>query len=161
MTEESHEEPELPTYCLRWGIKSSFLGYVARMPDGRAYLGGGAAVNDRQELLFPLTSAEDGTFAFGGTVTFSGHFGMLFVQVAEPAIVVRDGEAEMTVADPESKDGKRVQLVTFALTGPSVEDDVERWEATDVRLAQEGVDLFGEVYQAGEQFSPLTITVPR
>lgn len=161
MTEESNEEPALPTHCLRWGIKSSFLGYVGRMPDGKAYLGGGAAANERNELFFPLTSAENGTFAFGGTVTFTGHFGMLYVQVAEPAIVVRDGEAEMTVADPESKDGKRVRLVTFALTGPSVEDDVERWAATEVVLAPEGVELFGEVYQAGEQFEPLTITVPR
>lgn len=155
--------PVLPTYHLCWGIKSSFLAYVSRMPDGRAYLGSGAAVNERTELLFPLdeeAAAEDGTFAFGGKVTFSGHFGMLYVQVAEPRIVVRDGEAEMTVVDPESKDGDRVRLVTFALTGPSVEDDVERWEAADVSLAPEGVALFGEVYQAGEQFAPLTITVP-
>jgi len=163
MTEEPREDAALPPHCLRWGIKASFLGYVARMPDGRAYLGSGAAVNDRNEMLFPLDeeASEDGTFAFGGDVRFSGHFGMLFVQISEPRIVVREGEAEMTVVDPESEDGKRVRLVTFALTGPSAEDDLERWEAADVRLTEEGVALFGEVYQAGEQFAPLTVTVPR
>lgn len=161
MTEESQEVPAPPTHHLRWGIKSSFLGYVSRMPDGRAYLGNGATVNELNEMLFPLTSAEDGTFSFGGTVTFSGHFGMLFVQVAEPRIVVRDGEAEMTVADPESKEGGRLRLVTFALTGPETEGDLEHWTAADVRLTQEGVPVFGDVYQAGEQFAPLTIIVPR
>lgn len=160
MTEESPDVPEPPIHHLRWGIKSSFLGYVSRMPDGRAYLGNGAAVNEHNELLFPLTSAEDGTFTFGGTVTFSGHFGMLFVQVAEPRIAVRDGEAEMTVADPESDDGGRLRLVTFGLTGPAPEGDLEHWTAADVRLTEEGVPVFGDVYQAGEQFAPLTITVP-
>ena len=167
MSEESTgrpEAPELPPYGLRWAVKSSFVGYVARMPDGRAYVGSGAAVNERNELVFPLdeeasTGAE--TFSFGGDVRFTGHFGMLFVQIAEPRIEVREGEAEMTVRNPESKEGKRLRLVTFALTGPQAQDDVERWEATDVRLTPEGVDLFGDVYQAGEPFEPLTITTPR
>ncbi|MBK1787090.1 HtaA domain-containing protein [Prauserella cavernicola] len=167
MTEDSPGEqdtPAPPPYGLNWAIKASFIGYVARMPDGRAYLGAGAAVTERNELAFPLdadTAPEDGVFAFGGDVRFSGHFGLMFVQIAQPRVVVRDGDAEMTVLDPASKEGKRLRLVTFGLTGPHVEDGLARWEATDVRLAPDGVELFGDVYVEGEPFEPLTITVPR
>lgn len=157
-------ETPLPQFGLRWGIKTSFVGYVARMPDGRAYVGAGAAVNDRNELIFPLdeeTTAAPATFAFGGDVRFTGHFGLLFVQIAQPRVVVHEGEAELTVVDPGSKEGKRLRLVTFGLLGPEREDGLERWAATDVRLTPEGVEVFGDVYQPGEPFEPLTITVPR
>ncbi|WP_236794671.1 HtaA domain-containing protein [Amycolatopsis sp. GM8] len=169
MTQESATQAEdmpIPPYGLRWGVKTSFVGYVARMPDGQAYLGEGAAVNERNELIFPLseeTPAEadaEQAFAFGGDVRFSGHFGMLFVRIAEPRIAVRGGEAELTVVDPESEEDKRLRLVTFTLTGPETEDGTERWEGADVRLTAEGVELFGDVYQAGEPFEPLTVTVP-
>ncbi|HEY3712063.1 MAG TPA: HtaA domain-containing protein [Amycolatopsis sp.] len=167
MTDAPGDEPQEvvpPTYCLRWGVKSSFLGYVARMPDGRAYLGSGATVNDRNELLFPLdaeAAAEDDLkFAFGGDVRFSGHYGLLFVQIAQPRVYVREGEAELTIVDSESKEPKRVRLATFSLTGPETEDGVDRWSATDVRLAPESVDLFGGSYQPGEPLEELTITVP-
>src|SRR5690606_23326833 len=101
-------ETPRPRFGLQWGIKSSFLDYVTRMPDGRALAGAGVTVNERGELVFPFdeeaTSSPE-TFAFGGDVRFSGHFGLLFVQIALPHIVVRDGVGEMTVLDPGSKDG--------------------------------------------------------
>lgn len=157
-------ETPRPRFGLQWGIKSSFLDYVTRMPDGRALAGAGVTVNERGELVFPFdeeaTSSPE-TFAFGGDVRFSGHFGLLFVQIALPHIVVRDGVGEMTVLDPGSKDGTRLHLVTLGLTGPRSEDGLDRWEATDVRLTPEGVELFGDVYQVGEPFEPLTITIPR
>ncbi|MDT8911926.1 HtaA domain-containing protein [Amycolatopsis sp. PS_44_ISF1] len=167
MTEDAGAAPEAaapPIHCLRWAVKSSFLGYVARMPDGRAYLGRGAAVNDRNELLFPLdadAAAEPGLkFAFGGDVRFSGHYGLLFVQIAEPRVYLREGAAELTVVDPESKEPQRLRLATFTLTGPETADGLDHWHATDVRLAPESVDLFGGSYQPGEPLEELTITVP-
>lgn len=166
-TSDERRETTVPRHGLRWGIKTSFLGYVARMPDGRAYLGDGAAVNDRNEIIFPLheeTPAEAGqepSFAFGGDVRFSGHFGMLFVQLANPRIAVRGGEGELTILDPESKEDKRLRLVTFSIAGPEGESGDLCWHAADVRLSEEGVPLFGDVYQAGEPFEPLTVTVPR
>ncbi|MGW6007880.1 HtaA domain-containing protein [Streptomyces sp. NPDC055210] len=155
----------LPAHGLRWAIKSSFVAYVARMQDGRAHLGNGVAVNEFNEMIFPLDEdAASGTetFAFGGDVRFVGHFGMLSVHIALPRIVVRaGGRGELTVLDPASRDGGRLRLVTFDLTGRRTEGGIEQWHATDVRLAPEGVELFGDVYEAGEPFAPLTITVPR
>lgn len=168
MTEEAHGqagEVPIPRHGLRWAIKTSFVGYVARMPDGRAFVGSGAAVTERNELVFPLeehVSGDEHTFTFGGDVRFQGHYGLLFVRISRPRIVVRDGKAELTVDDPASKEGKRLPLVTFELTGPETEDDdTERWEAADVRLTPDGVELFGDVYRPGEPFDPLTVIAPR
>ncbi|MFE7034776.1 HtaA domain-containing protein [Streptomyces sp. NPDC057621] len=154
-----------PVHGLRWAIKTSFVAYVARMQDGRAHLGNGVAVNERNEMIFPLeedAASVTETFAFGGDVRFVGHFGMLSVHIALPRVVVRaGGRGELTVLDPASRDGGRLRLVTFDLTGRRTEGGIEEWHATDVRLAPEGVELFGDVYEAGEPFAPLTITVPR
>lgn len=154
----------VPPHGLRWAIKYSFLGYVARMPDGQAYLGAGVGVTEQNELVFPLDEEETrvpGVFAFGGDVRFAGHYGMLFVPIARPRVEVHAGRAEMTIADPASKDGgARLRLVEFDLAEPEHDGDLERRDATDVRLAAEAVELFGDVYQAGEPFEPLAITVP-
>lgn len=157
---------QLPPHALRWAIKQSFVGYVSRMPDGRAYVSGGAGVTELYEFVFPLeengdhTTGDGRTFAFGGHVTFTGHFGMLWVQIKEPRITVGAQEAELTVADPESKDGGRLRLATLGLTGPVADHGTQRWEAADVRLTPDGVALFGDVYQPGEPMEPLTLTVP-
>lgn len=163
MSEEATGRPEtkeVPPHSLRWAIKNSFVGYVTRMPDGRAYISDGAAVTELNEIVFPLEKHGDGSFEFGGTVTFTGHFGMLWVQIKQPRITVGENEAELTVADPESKDGGRLPLATLGLTGPVAGDGTEQWEAEDVRLTTEGVELFGDVYQPGEPLEPLTVVVP-
>jgi hypothetical protein len=173
---------EAERFGLRWAIKPSFVGYVARARDGRAYLSDGAAVNEDNELLFELDghtspvehtgaaapAADDGadghsdhTFTFRGDVRFTAHYGMLFVRIARPRVTLRGTEGELTVVDPESPDGAaRLRLVTFTVAGPAVQDGVRRWDAADVQLTAEGAVLFGEVYQASEPFAPLMITIP-
>jgi hypothetical protein len=167
-------------FGLRWAIKPSFVDYVARARDGRAYLSGGAAVNANNELLFELdghaVAAAPGegdrgdgedqgahpghTFTFRGDVRFTAHFGMLFVRIARPQVTVRGLEGELTVVDPESPAGDQLRLVTFTVADQVTEDGVQRLEAADVRLTAEGAVLFGEVYQASEPFAPLMITIP-
>lgn len=154
---------------LLWAFKPSFVNYVARTPDGRAYLSGGVTANESNELLFELENhaapSADGdaahTFTFRGDVRFQAHLGMLFVRIAEPQVTLRGDEGELTVIDSESADGGRVRLVTFSVSGPEISDSLQRWDAADVRLADEGVPFFGDTYEAGEPFAPLTITVPR
>src|ERR1700722_4170311 len=108
-------------FGLRWAIKPSFIAYVSRMPDGRAYLGKGVTVNARDEILFELDQqATDHAFAFLGEVLFSAHFGMMSVLISRPGIVLHGAEGELTVADPESGDGGRLRLVTFTIAGPAV-----------------------------------------
>jgi hypothetical protein len=161
-------KPSSEPFGLRWAVKPSFVDYVARTRDGRAYLSGGVAVNACQELVFQLDTqapamapaGADHAFTFRGDVRFVAHFGMLFVRIAEPRAVLRGGQGELLVLDPESADGAPLRLVTFSVAGPAVEDGRQCWEATDVRLTAEGAELFGDVYAASEPFAPLTITVP-
>ncbi|MCX4098487.1 HtaA domain-containing protein [Nocardia sp. alder85J] len=154
---------DAPFHGLRWGIKPSFLSYVSNTPDGRGYLNAGAGITDRNELLFPLDEREspadtgaDRVFTFGGDVCFTAHMGMLYVRITAPRIVLRGDSGELIAPDPAS--GSDVRLVTFTLAEPVTEPSRLRWEATDVQLTPEGVPMFGDVYQAGEPFAPLTIT---
>jgi len=169
MTEQSNTgadsgKPAVPAHGLRWAIKASFVGYVMRMSDGRAYVSSGAGVTEGNELVFPLESdsgdAGERVFSFGGKVTFTGHFGMLYVQIAHPRITIRDGAGELTVTNPESEDGERLPLATVEFTAPASEDGTERWDSTLVRLTPQGVALFGDVYQPGEPLEPMTIVLP-
>lgn len=172
MTEQSHSGADsemlaVPAHGLRWAIKTSFVGYVMRMSDGRAYVTSGAGVTEHNELVFPLEADSDPAdnagervFSFGGKVTFTGHFGMLYVQIAHPRITIRDGAGELTVTNPESEDGERLPLATVELTGPEFENGTERWESALVRLTPQGVELFGDVYPPGEPLEPLTVILP-
>jgi hypothetical protein len=167
-------------YGLLWAVKPSFINYVSRMPDGKAYLTGGVAVNADNELLFQLdekaTAAVPGggsdpgpdagsgpaeyTFTFRGDVLFRAHFGMLSVRLTSPQVHLRGSDGELTVLDPESAEGGRLPLVTFTVAGPAERDGTQYWAAEDVRLTAEGVPLFGDVYQASEPFAPLMIAAP-
>jgi hypothetical protein len=165
----SDPPPELRA-GLRWGIKTSFIDYVRRMPDGKGWLGEGAVPVGPYEVLFPPQEAgsrptDDGTverfWTFRGDVRFSGHAGMLFVQVTSPILTEIDGAAQLTVADPAGVDGpERLLLVTLRLASESGPDGYELWRGTDVRLTAAGTALFNDVYPAGEPLEPLTVLLP-
>ena len=170
MTEHSAEAPPPPTTGLRWGIKTSFIAYVQRMPDGRAWVGEGAVPVSENEFVFPPVEAgtrpagngaTDRFWAFGGDIRFTGHFGMLFVRIAFPVLTLRDGRAELTVAgQSEEEPAERVPLVTLRLEAEPAPEGIEMWSGTDVRLTEAGAALFNDVYQAGEAFEPLMLTLP-
>jgi hypothetical protein len=170
MTEPSSAAPpELP-FGLRWGIKHSFIDYVRRMPDGKGWVGDGAMPIGSHEILYAPEGAEwgptaDGTversWTFRGDVRFSGHAGMLFVQVASPILTVLDGAAQLTVANPPGTDGPdRLPLVTLRLDREPAPEGIEVWRGTDVRLTEAGTALFNDVYPPGEPFEPLTVVLP-
>jgi Htaa len=162
---------------LHWGIKASFLDYVSRMSDGRGTISGGATPTDGNVVIFqpapdvvppPL---ENGVlfFAFRGDVRFAGHSGLLYVRVADPWIVVRGREGELTVLDPYKPDeAPRLPLVRFTIAPESAGSalsantdgaDSVGWTSTDVRLAEEATALFNDVYPPGELFEPLAVFV--
>jgi Htaa protein len=170
VTEHSAGTPPEPTTGLRWGIKTSFVTYVQRMPDGRGWVGEGAVPVSGNEVVFPPVQAgtrptEDGGtdrfWAFGGDIRFTGHSGLLFVRIAFPVLTLRDGSAELTVAgQSEEESAERIPLVTLHLEVAPAADGLEVWSGTDVRLTETGAVLFNDVYPAGEAFDPLTLTLP-
>ncbi len=153
---------------LRWAIKYSFLEYISRMPDGKGSVSDGARPAERSELVFepdptphPVPEGADRLLAFRGDVRFAGHYGMLFVRICDPWVVLRGTQAELTVVDPyKPEEDPRVRLVTFELPEASREGEFEVWRIPDVRLAAEGCGLFNDVYPEGEPFEQIAITLP-
>ena len=158
-------------FGLRWAIKRSFIDYIRRMPDGTASIEAGALpVGDDDEVLFaPEATGQrlgpDGTthrmWSFFGDVRFGGHFGMLSVRVAKPRIILAGGVGYLDIADPtRANPEQRLHLLTLKLQELSAGPDTERWAGTDSQLTEAGSELFNEVYQPGEPFEDLTLTVP-
>jgi hypothetical protein len=170
MTEPSSAAPPEVPFGLRWGIKKSFIDYVRRMPDGKGWVGDGAMPMGSHEILYAPDGAgrrplDDGTverfWTFRGDVRFSGHAGMLFVQVASPVLTEVEGVAQLTVVNPDGTDGpERLSLVTLRLDRGPAPDGFELWNGTDVRLTEAGTALFNDVYPPGEQLEPLTVVLP-
>jgi hypothetical protein len=149
---------------LRWGIKASFIDYVRRMPDGKGSVGDGAVPVGTGDLFYEYdaeASTADAVLAFRGDVRFSGHFGMLFVRIANPRLELDGSSAVLTIDDPDARaDAPRVPLVTARMQHVGTRDGTQVWGSDDVALTAEGVALFNEVYPAGEPFEPLVVQVP-
>lgn len=156
---EGTPEGGQPVHGLRWGVKASFIQYVRGMPDGRAAVGDGAVPVGTDEIFFTLdpAAASAATWAFRGDLRFTGHYGMLFVRIARPWLVVEGGSATMTI---EAGGGAREALVTTSLERVDLRAGTEIWVGADVRLAAAGVPLFNDVYAEGEPFEPLVLQVP-
>ena len=152
--------PSQPGPGLRWGIRASFLRYVANLPDGRASVTDGASMtaDDPQLVVFPpdqeLTT--DQVFAFHGDLRLSGHGGLLFLRLAQPRIELGAGGATLTIAEPTTEDGSGPRQILVDLTLTPTEDG---WAGTEVRLTEQGTALFNQMYPAGEAFDPLRVTL--
>jgi hypothetical protein len=151
---------------LRWPIKYSFQEYIGRMPDGRRSVTDGATLASPDEMLYELdpgrtsvTSVGELMLAFRGDVRFGGHFGLLFVRIADPWVTLRGGRAVMTVGHPYEAES-RLRLVTFDASPQEAPPGLLGWSGTNVQLTEEGTELFNDVYEVGEPFEPLTIRVP-
>jgi hypothetical protein len=107
------------------------------------------------------TSESARVLAFAGDVRFTGHFGMLFVRIARPWLEVEGDVVTVTVEDPHGAAGApRVPLVTARLERLPDQDGTALLLGHDVRLTESAVDVFNEVYPAGEAFEDFAVQVP-
>lgn len=138
---------------LVWPIKRSFTAYIEQMNDGTIVLDAGAQRGD-DGFSFPSIGAPgDAVTRFAGTVTFTGHYGMLYLPVAEIEIVEPiGGNALLTIADDESPSRRRPVLHL----GEAVLRGTRRTYPSPV-LTPEGAELFFDNYRAGSSFDPLEI----
>ncbi|WP_072314107.1 HtaA domain-containing protein [Agrococcus sp. Marseille-P2731] len=130
MTHPSQGEP-----ALVWRIKGSLLGYVRGMPDGAVTIAGGAQ-ETAEGFRFPAT----GQLSFGGSVTLTGHSGMMRVVIAEPSIVRTGDGWSLEIADTEAATGRLRFAILAGFDGS---------RATGTALTEEGADLFFGPYTAG------------
>lgn len=137
--------------ALVWGVKASLLDYVRGMPDGAVTLDGVRESDDG----FVFRSAEapdDGIRRFIGSVTLTGHSGMMRVVIAHPWIAVDAGE--LSIADP---DDPTVRLA-FARIAELEPDDDGALRARGTTLTADGADLFFGPYREGTALDdPLVI----
>lgn len=122
---------------LHWGIKASLLAYVRRMPDGAVAFAGGAADDGEGGIRW---ASGDAPLAFRGSVTLTGHGGLLRVTIADPSLVEVDGGWALEVADPDGP-GLRLRFATIEAF------DGER--ASGTALTEDGADLFFGPYERG------------
>jgi hypothetical protein len=154
-----------PSVGLRWAVKQSFLSYLARTPDARAFVSGGVRANADSEVIFPPAEkprtavGDEVSLAFTGEVRYLAYSGLLHVIIAEPMLTLRDGVGVLTIAAVDDEERPiRVELVSF--TASTADMGASEWEAVDVRLTADGATVFGDVYTAGELMAPLYVHLP-
>ena len=143
--------------ALEWAVKASFVGYVEGMADGVVSTSGGAIRLADGTFRFPLAapSTADEILRFDGAVHLTGHFGMLNVSFAEPALARVNGELFLTIADPDAEGGR---LSLLRLGAPVSDGQAMLW-ATPV-LTVDGADLFFDSYRPGTAFDSLRVEAP-
>ncbi|MGW0590058.1 HtaA domain-containing protein [Streptosporangium sp. NPDC002607] len=130
---------------LAWGVKPSFLRYVAgvggviTIEDGAIELDGGFG--------FPLTGGrEDGTVAARGTVRIRAHAGLLDVVLRDPGLQPLSG-GEVLIASGADRTPRVLGVAsTLNLALP---------ETAPLFLHADAVPLFGDTYPAATEFDPV------
>lgn len=158
---------------LDWGFKESFRAYVSG-----TIARGSWSVADGATYETPTFSWSDGTggvdpdlatgeVGFTGSITFTGHEGVLNTTVANP-VVRFDGDAATLLVDVtgETRDGESVEAIgvefaEFDLSGiePVTEGDAMVLTAVPGVFTAAGADAFG-TYPAGDAVDPITLSLP-
>lgn len=151
-------------YALLWGIKRSFLRYLAHQPSSRASVGGGAASTTDHRFLFPASGAVDslsptsaGILRFEGDVRLTAYGGMLDLVVAEPWIEIDAISTRLSVVAYDADRNTLVRTVVADLTEQESEQDGSRSRHWEARLSATGAPVFGDVYVVGEMLDSAAV----
>lgn len=167
---ESTEDSDAPRVAsgMVWGIKATFLDYLSRMPDAKSSVDYGAQKMDSGAYFFPLLSADEydpttneGTIKFGGSVSFAGHHGFLFVTFAAPWVTFNGNNSYLSISRPSANPelNGRLPLLDIGPGKRFSHRGARAWANLPTALRKEGVELFNEVYSPGEGFDPLDIRI--
>jgi hypothetical protein len=151
-----------------WGVKSTFLNYVAQSPGSRQQTGFGSGRTASGEFFFAMSDDSEfdrdsltGRLRFQGLVQLSAHRGMLRVQLINPWLTVAKTEATLCVLDTSRplEDDARIDLVRVVLDPPTTDGQTIMWQSADTYIAESASALFNNVYPAGEPFDPMTVRI--
>jgi hypothetical protein len=151
---------------LSWGVKQSFNRYVDGIPDGKRAAGAGATWKPDGTYFFEFDNATDfdattglGIIRYRGDVRYLAHYGLLFVMIVDPWIQFYRDRAELTVShSPKPED--RIVLATLE-SGQGGHVLESGWSRLEARLTQAGVEVFNDVYSAGDLLDPMRFCVPK
>lgn len=153
---------------LSWGFKESFRSYISgTIANGEWTVADGASY---ETPLFGFTGATGsydsgvGEISFAGSITFTGHDGILNTTVANPAIRFDDADTAYLLLDVSgtTQQGEAVaeQAVKFArldLPTATVEGSTVTFTDAPAELTADGAAAFG-TYEATEPFDPVTVS---
>lgn len=170
---------QAPTVCqvesfeMEWGFKESFRAYLSGSlargewtTDGDvSYTTPTFRIDGSTGTLSP--EGDGGELVATGSVTFSGHEGLLDQTLAEPRIVIESGSRAALYFDVsgDTQEGVSVQQrgVRFAEVGIrryAVDPSIGLWSVVGapVFLTEEGAKAFG-TYPAGEVMDPIDLRI--
>ncbi|GAA3224479.1 HtaA domain-containing protein [Oerskovia jenensis] len=155
---------------LQWGVKESFRSYITgNIAKGGAVASAGASVKNgsfdfRQTGGTWKPGTLLGTAVYGGTVTFSGHDGLLNLTLSNPTIDVSSSREGTLVVDVRSAnldgttfDAKRVPFASLELNNGGIEHESGSVTYVNVTttLTEAGSKAFSGFYPAGTALDPL------
>jgi len=157
---------------LSWGVSDRFRAYVTGpiakgsvstsgvQDSGSAFRwsGGKGSFN---------TDLGKGRASFGGSVSFSGHEGILDLRISNPRVVV-NGSSGTLVVDVRSSDmegntssSDGVAFASLDLSGKkSTSGSTITWSGAPATLTAAGAKAFAGFYEAGTALSPVTFSFP-
>ena len=142
---------------LEWGLKASFVGYISSLADGRIEASNGVW-QIGNALAFPLAQdadTPDNEVRFHGRVSFSGHGGMMKLDLVEPRVENHEDDSiSLTIAAGEERIAiaQLVELSTSRAFGLAK----TRFDAV---LTEEGSKLFNGQYPAGQKMEQVEIVL--
>lgn len=141
---------------LEWGLKSSFVGYISSLADGRIEASGGVwqVGNALAFPVSPATEVPESEVWFNGRVSFSGHGGMMKLDLFEPRIENHDAAIKLTI----DQAGERVAIADLVETGVSRAFGLVKTRFSAV-LTEEGSKLFNGQYPAGQEMEEVEVVL--
>jgi hypothetical protein len=155
----------LPPLGLTWGIKRSFMDYIAGLPDGAVSAAGGATLTGSGEFCFAPNGSEydaaggTGVLRFRGDVRVAGHHGMMFVRLLDPWVEFSGGHGLLSISTGGGGND-RTDVGTLHTAAPRNMEGFLVWERVEVAVSRAGSELFDGQYADGQPLDPLVIRVP-
>ncbi|MGP9529135.1 HtaA domain-containing protein [Glutamicibacter sp. AOP5-A2-18] len=141
---------------LEWGLKASFVGYISSLADGRIEASNGVW-QAGNSLVFPASLSEeapDNEGWFNGQVSFSGHGGMMKLDLIEPRVENQDDAIKLTIDTAT----ERVAIAELTETSVSRAFGLVKTRFSAV-LTEDGSKLFNGQYPAGQALEDLEVVL--
>jgi hypothetical protein len=144
---------------LVWGIKASFLRYVAGVgggvscDDGAVPLDDGFVFGGARGFGFPVVGADDGIVTTRGAVHIVAHGGLLDIGIRELHLSSGTSGDVLSIAGDGTSSRR-----TLATAPPS---DLAAPETAPFRLDPDAVVLFDSTYPPGTELDPVRFFQPR
>lgn len=157
---------------LTWGVKESFRAYISgSFANGEWQTADGAEYETPSFIWTGGTGEIDpatgkGSVSFTGSVTFTGHGGVLNLNLANPTVEFEDGEGVLLM-DSKSNDMEgnlatdAKQQWVGAIKPTSIEVQNGKVELTELpmTLTNEGAEAFAGFYEAGVDLDPISLSL--